>query len=287
VSDLESVYATPPSEFVFLDGMNVHYRDEGSGEAVLLLHGTGSSLHTWDGWTDSLSDSLRLLRLDLPGFGLTGPHPDRDYSISRYVELIASLIASKGITRLHLVGNSLGGHIAWQFALDHPDQVISLVLIDPAGYPPDPDVGSPLVFSLARIPVINSALTYISPATFVRRSLLDVYADETKVTESLIRRHTDLALRPGNRQAFVDRMQQSEPNRFNQIGRISQPVLVLWGEKDRWTPVSKAALFDSALSDVRVLRYPDAGHVPMEEIPEKTARDALAFFRKVSESSQK
>ena len=131
-----------------MDGLSVHYRDEGAGPPLLLLHGTGSSLHTWDAWTDALRGHFRVIRMDLPGFGLTGPNRDDDYRIERYVEFVEAFRRRLGLESFALAGNSLGGEIAWSYTVAHPDRVSALVLVDPAGYPIDRPA---LVFRLAKI----------------------------------------------------------------------------------------------------------------------------------------
>ena len=105
-------YGAPPSQFVELEGMRIHYRDEGAGPPLVLLHGFGSSLHTWDGWVRQLTGTRRLIRLDLPGFGLTGPAPDGDYRAERYVHVVAALLDRLGVDRTDIAGNSLGGRTA-------------------------------------------------------------------------------------------------------------------------------------------------------------------------------
>ncbi|UCH10746.1 MAG: alpha/beta fold hydrolase, partial [Fidelibacterota bacterium] len=132
--------------------MEVHIRDQGTGPAVVLLHGMFSSLHTWDGWVEALQDSFRMIRLDLPGFGLTGPRPDADYSLSEYVGFMDALLDELGVERAILVGNSLGGGIAWEYSLAHPSRVEGLILIDAVGYPRD---STPRIMVLGAIPGIR------------------------------------------------------------------------------------------------------------------------------------
>jgi len=138
VDSLKDKYAQAPSAFVSVEGVEVHYRDEGNPEdslPIVLIHGTGASLHTFEDWAQELKKEHRVLRMDLPAFGLTGPFPDRDYSIDHYVAFLEAFLLAKNIDRCILGGNSLGGSIAWRFALDRPDRVDKLILIDAAGYP--------------------------------------------------------------------------------------------------------------------------------------------------------
>ncbi len=133
---LEAAHAGPPSRFVDVLGLRVHLRDTGprDGPAVLMLHGFGASLHTWEGWAAGLGDRFRVIRLDLPGFALTGPDPGGDYSDARGVAVLAALLDALGVERAAVIGNSLGGRLAWRFALAHPDRVARLVLVAPDGF---------------------------------------------------------------------------------------------------------------------------------------------------------
>ena len=273
---LKTTYAPPPSQFMALDGMEVHYRDEGQGPALVLLHGTAASLHTWEGWTTALQDSFRVIRLDLPAFGLTGPNATHDYHIDTYVAFLHRFLERLGVERMHLAGNSLGGHIAWRYALAYPEAIDKLILVDPAGYPSDEP--PPLVFTLGQTPILNQLLTLTSPRSLLKKSLLDVYADDTRVTPELIDRYQDLSRRPGNRAAFVARTQMVEENRFEDIRHIQAPTLLLWGEQDFWTPFADAKHYEAALPNATLISYPDAGHVPMEEYPERTAADVRRFL---------
>ena len=130
VEELKKTYADGTSRFVPVGGMDVHYRDEGRGFPLVLIHGTAASLHTWDGWATALSGDFRVIRMDLPAFGLTGPAPDRDYRIGAYVRFIDDFLDTIGVTRCHLAGNSLGGLIAWNYALAHPAKVDRMILVD-------------------------------------------------------------------------------------------------------------------------------------------------------------
>ena len=161
------------SRFVDVDGMSVHYRDEGAGPPLLLIHGTGASLHTWDAWSAALSGTHRVVRLDLPGFGLTGPQPDGDYRIDTYVDMVDHFATKVGLDRFALAGNSLGGQIAWRFAARHPEAVNALILVDAAGYPRS--VKPPLVFRLGRVPVVSSLMGHLDPHMLVESTLKRTY----------------------------------------------------------------------------------------------------------------
>jgi pimeloyl-ACP methyl ester carboxylesterase len=281
VDELKVKYAQDPSAFVQVEGMNVHYRDEGNpldSLPIVLIHGTGSSLHTFDDWTGNLKNSRRVVRMDLPAFGLTGPFPDRDYSIKHYVDFIKLFLDNLGINHCILGGNSLGGEIAWRFALNSPERVNKLILINAAGYPKS-STSEPIAFTIARIPVLNKMLTFLTPRSVVQSSVENVYADKSKISDALIDRYFDLTLRSGNRQAFVDRMLvDNHSNDLDRISDIHQPTLILWGEQDLLITVENAYRFQADLPNDTLVILKNSGHVPMEESPEESLRVVVSFI---------
>lgn len=277
VEALRAAYTYPESGFADVMGMPVHYRSVGEGPVLLLLHGTGATLHTWEGWTAELRDSFRVISVTLPAFGLTGPHPDEDYSIPGYVDFVEAFAKETGLGQFHLAGNSLGGLIAWEYALAHPERVQKLVLLDASGWPRDKEM--PLAMRLARKPVFKQLLQRITPKALFRKSLREVYANPDRISDTLVDRYFDLFLREGNRRAYVQRMNQAYQPDPNRLSGLDIPTLILWGEQDTWIPVADAYRFDEVLPNSQLLIYPDAGHVPMEEWPARTAEDVRAFLR--------
>lgn len=275
VEELQAKYANAASRFIMLHGMRVHYRDEGAGPTLVLLHGTASSLHTWEGWASALQNDFRIVRMDLPGFGLTGPNATHDYSLPQYVDFLAAFADSLKLERFHLAGNSLGGEIAWHFALAQPARVESMILLDAAGYP---ITRVPFAFTLARNPLTRFFTRWITPRSLVQKSLLDVYGDDGKVTEALVQRYYELTCRAGNRAAFIARARAFHVVEFERIKQILTPTLIQWGAQDEWIPVADAQRFVADIPNSELIIYEDAGHVPMEEIPEQTAHDAKNFM---------
>jgi pimeloyl-ACP methyl ester carboxylesterase len=278
IEQLIGKYAQPPSRFVMVDSLAVHLRDEGQGSAVVLLHGMFASLHTWDGWVAALNDTFRLIRCDLPGFGLTGPWPDGEYTLTRYVDFLDALMDSLEVESLVLAGNSLGGGIAWQYSLSHPERVSALVLIDAVGYPRK---RAPLVVRLGRIPVVRQLFRFILPRFVIRLALKGAYGDDSRITPELIDRYHDLILRDGNRRALLGMLRRKLPDGSDRIRDIQIPSLIMWGEEDAWIPLEHSRRFQEDLSQSRLVVYPGAGHAPMEEIPEITAHDVRRFLSAV------
>lgn len=281
VNDLKEKYAPTPSSFITIDGMEVHYRDEGfkiDTLPLVLIHGTGSSLHTFDAWATAMKNEKRVVRMDLPGFGLTGPFPDRHYSMINYVNFIEHFLSSKGIKKCILAGNSLGGQIAWQFTIKNPNIVDKLILIDAAGYPLE-SKSVPIAFKMARTPILNKVLTYITPRFMVKASIENVYADKKKVTDPLVDRYFKMTLRQGNRQALVDRMTMgTDTTAHHLIKNIQQPTLVLWGEQDLLIPTKSAYRFHNDLPNDTLVILKNMGHVPMEESPQESLAVLLQFL---------
>jgi len=261
--------------------MEVHYRDEGIANdslPIVLLHGTGASLHTFDAWSKDLIKDHRVIRMDLPAFGLTGPFPNRDYAMKNYVQFIEDFLTALKIDKCILAGNSLGGKIAWSYTLKNPITVNKLILIDALGYPTK-SKSVPLAFKLAKTPIINKSMSFITPKFMAKQSIENVYADKSKVTDSLANRYFELTLRAGNRQAFVDRMIEEETvESYKNIKKIKAPTLILWGKEDLLFPVSNAYKFQKDLTRGSLVIIDNAGHVPMEEKPKESLKAVIHFI---------
>lgn len=285
IDELRARWAMPPSQFIELQGMRVHLRDQGPAEdpiPLLLLHGTSASLHTWEGWEAGLSGQQRTISVDLPGFGLTGPDPGRDYRIERYVDFVHALLDHLQIERALIAGNSLGGWIAWETALAHPSRVHGLVLVDPAGYGTTPKE-IPLGFRLARHQWLRPLLERLLPRSLVQQSVEQVYGDPTRVSSEVVDRYFELSLREGNRQALFDRFNQglgSPDNRSRSAG-ITQPTLILWGSEDRLIPPADGERFAADIAGSELYLLPGLGHVPHEEDPAATLAALRPFLQRI------
>lgn len=284
LNELKVKYTNTESSFISVDGMDVHFRDEGNQTdsiPIVLIHGTASSLHTFDAWTNSLKNSNRVIRIDLPAFGLTGPFPDRNYSIANYTSFIKDFLTALKIKQCVLVGNSLGGQIAWNFTLEQPDMLEKLILIDASGYPLN-SKSVPIAFKLAQTSVLKNLLTFITPRFLVRPSVENVYFDTSKVTDSLVERYFELTLREGNRQALVDRFKTSKDiSAYKNIKNIKQPTLILWGADDLLIPVENAYRFHKDLPNDTLVILNDSGHTPMEESPIESLELVTNFLNNV------
>jgi pimeloyl-ACP methyl ester carboxylesterase len=298
LAGLKTRYGAAPSRFLPMDGLEVHWRDEGPNPAtspgdteppaILLLHGTASSLHTWDGWARALSPHMRVVRLDLPGFGLTGPHPSGDYSAQATLDFLERFASAAGLKRFAIAGNSLGGQYAWRFALRHPEQISALILVDAAGYPADSSVPGSLGLRWALTPFFSELLRWAPVDSVMESSLKSIYADRSKVTPALSSRYADLMRRPGNRAALGDRARtQGSATGWEDVHTLKVPTLIQWGALDPWFPPVMGERFKRDIRDSQLIVYPNLGHLPMEEDPDLTARDALEFLMKVKRSASR
>jgi pimeloyl-ACP methyl ester carboxylesterase len=274
---LEAEYARPPSTFLTVAGIRLHLRDTGprTAPALVLLHGFGSSLQTWDDWAASLSTDYRVIRLDLPGFGLTGADPTGIYTDARTIAVLLALLDRLGIPQATFIGNSMGGRVAWSFAAAHPGRVAKLVLISPDGFAsPGIDYGKK-----QDVPLLVRVLPYTLPMSMLRANLAAAYADPAKMTRAALARTRDMMLAPGVRSAIIARMEQSvltDPRPA--LAGITAPTLLLWGEKDALIPIANARDYLAALPNARLVALPDIGHVPQEEAPAESLVPLRAFL---------
>lgn len=282
VNELKTKYTNTASSFLLINGMEVHFRDEGDPSdslPIVLLHGTASSLHTFDAWTSVLTKTNRVVRMDLPAYGLTGPFPDGEYSIAHYTDFLKEFLSALNIKQCVLAGNSLGGEIAWNFALEQPQMIEKLILIDPAGFPLN-SKSVPIAFKLARTPVFKELFTFITPRFLVKSSVENVFYDKSKVTNSLVDRYFELTLRAGNRQAFIDRFKILENTQnYNNLKNIQQPTLILWGAEDLLIPIEHAYKFKKSLPNSTLIILEQTGHTPMEESPLQSLEPVIEFLK--------
>ncbi len=270
-------YVKPDDQFIDVLGARLRVRISGPADApvVILLHGFGSSLETWEPWAGVLDRQYRVIRFDLPGFGLTGPDPSGDYTDQRTVLILAGLMDRLGIRRADLIGNSLGGKIAWNFAVAYPERVNRLVLISPDGFAsPGFEYGVK-----PKLPFIMRLLPYSLPRFMLRMNLVIAYADPNKLTDATLTRYQDMMLAPGDRQAILARTEQVflEPP-GPKLAKISAPTLILWGEEDRMIPFSNAADYLRDIPHANLVALPGLGHVPFEEDPAASLPPVMAFL---------
>jgi pimeloyl-ACP methyl ester carboxylesterase len=285
---LDTRYASPESRWEALPGgVRMHYRDQGraDGPVIVLVHGFAASLHTWEPWVRELGDAYRVVSVDLPGFGLTRTPPDYRLGPTSYVDALEAFAAARGLERFTLAGNSMGGAAAWQYALAHPERLQALVLVDAAGWPAqagEEDEG-PLVFKLLGTPVGRALLRDLDSTALTRSGLKSAIVDDALVTDSMVRRYTDLSRAPGRRALILATMEsrRAAPASRERLAALRTPTLVMTGEEDNLVPAAHARLFAEAIPGARLVAYPGVGHIPMEEIPARSAADVRAFLQPI------
>ena len=289
VETLVARWAPPPSEFIDLNGQLVHYRDVGpraDPAPIVLLHGTSASLHTWEGWVKVLRGQRRVISLDLPGFGLTGPFAgpyvekfaSQAYTGAHYARFVLDVLDKLAVPRFVVAGNSLGGEVAWRIAAAAPQRVAALVLVDSAGYPVEGG-RIPLGWQIARLPVLGHVVEHLLPRPLIVQGLAAVYADPRRITEAQVDRYYELTLRAGNRAALVQRLQAWSPEEgVEKVVGVSAPTLILWGGRDRLISPVLAQRFAADIPGSQLAVFDDLGHVPHEEDPLRTVAAVKAFL---------
>jgi pimeloyl-ACP methyl ester carboxylesterase len=281
VAQLKTKYLKSNSAFIDIDGVPVHYIMEGRMDdslPIVFIHGTLASLHTWDTLSSFLKTNKKIIRLDLPAFGLTGPNRLNQYSFNFYNQFLDEFLLKLNVTQCIVAGNSLGGSIAWNYAIASPDKVKQLILLDASGYPKKDEKGS-LGFKLAGIPVLNQALKHISPISLIRKSLEDAFYNKALVTEKMVQQYHDMLLREGNRAAVLELFQHPMKADPAKIKTITQPTLIIWGKQDQLISYINASLFKQDIRNSQMLVLDKVGHIPMEEAPNQVATAILEFIK--------
>jgi pimeloyl-ACP methyl ester carboxylesterase len=271
-AEVEAKWARPPSQFVTLDGTRLHFRDEGSGPVVVLLHANYSSLFMWEPWVAALKDRYRVIRVDLPAHGLTGPEPNGNYTLERIQQLFERFVDSRNLERFTVVGTSIGGTVAMRYTADHPDRIERLVLISPGSL--EPRVRGRK--TPAAVPRVADVLGYVLPKSFTRFMLTNDYGDPTRVSESVVDEWYEMWMREGNRLAMIELLRQYVSGGVEEkIRAVSVPVLLIWGEKNKRVPVSLAYETRDLLEnspEVRLEILPGIGHMLVQEAPQESAQ---------------
>jgi pimeloyl-ACP methyl ester carboxylesterase len=286
---LEAKYANAQSRFIDLPGgLHVHYRDQGlaSGPPVVMVHGFSASLHAWEPWVRLLGASYRVVTLDLPGHGLTRAPPGYAASIDGYADVVEAVAQRLKLGPYVVVGNSMGGAVAWDDVLRHPGSVRALVLVDSAGWPEKARAGGePLIFRMMRNPIGRALMRDLDVRSMARNGLEAAYLDKSLVTPALVDRYVELARAPGHREILLtirDRPRGGATTATFQA--ITVPTLVMHGQDDRLIPLADGRALAAAIPGARLITYPGVGHVPMEQIPDRSAADLKAFLDGLSGS---
>lgn len=292
---LAVTYESPASRYVDLPGgIHMHYRVDGAtGEAptLLLIHGFSDALQTWEPWVAKLNDlssnGYRIISIDLPGHGLTRAPAGYRASIEAFRDAVYAFTQTQHLTRFAIAGNSMGGNVAWEYALAHPEQLDALILVDAAGWPQPEEAGalnSPMM-KLLRSPA-GPYLRDLDNTALFRRGVQAAYADPTHASEDMVTRFVSMSRAPGHRDILLQ-LQTNFANRrvaSNEVlGPITTPTLILWGAQDHLIPVADAELFHTAIHGSELKIYENVGHMPQNEAAEQSASDVHDFLYPIYE----
>lgn len=288
---LAARYESAASRYAELPGgVRMHYRDEGNpeGPVLVLVHGFSASLHTWGQWVERLGDAYRVISLDLPGHGLTRAPAGYAPSMEAFRDEVAAFAAAQNLERFTIAGNSMGGNVAWEFALAHPERVEGLILVDSSGWEEtreglDED---PPIFGLLRNPVLGPIMRDLDNSSLARQGLEHSFADPALVDDAMLSRYVELARAPGHRDILLDLTLDFRSRNYatpERLSGLSMPVLILHGEQDRLVAPADSQKFKDAIPHAELVTFPNVGHIPQEEAPDASAIAVREFLYRVHE----
>jgi len=259
----------------------LHYLETGDGPPLLLIHGLFDLLETWDRLTPLLSDRFKLYSIDLPGFGKSRLPEKWQESLSGMIEAVVSFLDWKGIKKTSIVGSSMGGGIALGVAGRHPERIDQIVLINPYGFP-----SPPVAAEVARSRILGTLLPYLLNKPVLRRCARALFARSLHnphlLTDALVERVIAPFATLRRRRDLFRFLQGISTETMREIDallpRIQQPVLILWGEDDRWLPIDHAHRLRQRLPNSRLITLPDCGHLPQMDKPKEVADAIMGFI---------
>ncbi len=283
---LQSRYANAASRYVDLPGgLHVHYRDQGdpNGSVVLLVHGFGMSLDTWEPWVRLLGRSHRIVTLDLPGFGLTRSPAGARFDVESYGPVVEAFAKALNLNSFVIGGSSMGGEVAWRYALAHPERLKGLILADASGWPEPPgaDPGDSPLSKILDTPIGRVLLINLDSHAILRDGLRQAFADPARATPAFVSKYVDLSRAPERRRVWLDLMTRWSQQHYatpQALAAIKVPTLILWGDKDQLVPLDSGRRFVAAIPGAHLIVYPKVGHLPEEEAAEASAADVGAFL---------
>lgn len=281
---LEAKYAQADSHFVDLPGgYRVHYREDGDPSAPLLvlLHGFADSFTTWDGWVRELKPQFHIISLDFPGHGLTHAPVGSRLDADALADFVDAFATKQMLPKFAVAGNSMGGGAAWELAVRHPDRVNALILVDAAGFANDKPPGDePLAFKILRYRIGRKVLSKIDNRPLIEQGLkADVY-DKSLITPFIVDRFAEFQRAPGHREILMSiNTGPRTGSTAELLSTVRVPTLILWGESDPLIEPAAANKFATAIAGSKLITYPNVGHLPQLEIPQRSAADLAAFLK--------
>lgn len=260
----------PPAQatgrFVDVAGVKTYYQVKGQGPAVLLLHGTGASGYSWRNNIASLAERFTVYAPDMPGYGYSAK-PDTMRWSRNLAQWASDFLTAVGVDKAAVVGHSLGGEVALWLAVDHPDQVDRLVLVDAAGV--GPLTGS---FRLAATPVLGEIMLKATGEPVLRHLMSQAYVNKEPVTDEMVSLYHRFLWSPGARDLFLARLRRYDRDIVTLQAHLSQlkrPVLAVWGDQDPYFGLEIARKLVAQVEGTELVVIEQSGHVPHEERPER------------------
>ncbi|HEY7507744.1 MAG TPA: alpha/beta fold hydrolase [Nitrososphaera sp.] len=245
-------------QFTEVDGLHVRYSDSGSGRPLLLVHGLGGAIESWTNNIDALAKETHVIALDLPGFGYSDK-PKMNYTIKFYADFLASFVRKLGIAPLAVVGSSLGGHVACELAIMHPQAVSKLIVISPPGALPKSFTGTPALKRYVKVLEARSVAE-------VKKALFAV--DKKPVDDGYAKIVFEKLAMPDAKEAFMSALKgsASAPRLGKRLPKIKAPTMVLWGKDDLMIPAKYIAPFVD-MKNSRIVLLENCGHRPHVDRP--------------------
>jgi len=270
-----------PMKQVSVEGINIRYIEKGKGNPIVLVHGFPTSSFLWRDMIEELSTHGRVIALDLPGFGFSDPPQNGDYRISTYARLFGRFLQTLSVERATLVFHDLGGPITLTYALRHPDKWERLIILDTflhRDFPP-----WPLSMRIAKIRPIGEIFMWLGGESIARAGLEGGVVDKSRISEGVVRRYY---MPDGNadklnrsmlgtlRTDYTEDLEFIEKN----LKTIEKPTLILWGENDRYLPLSLGDRIHKDIMGSQMERIPNCGHYVPEDQPELATKIIVEFL---------
>ena len=277
---IEAKYLLESSDFIEIDGVNIHYAIDGKGPDLLLLHANYANLIDWNPWVNQLKNHFRVIRIDIPGHGLTEADPSNDYSMQRTVFLLENFLNELEIDTLSIAGASLGGTTSLHYASQNPEKIDNLILVSPGALNPRVRGRSEPV----TLPKPFEIIAHITPKIVTESLLKGGFGDPNNVTDELVVRWHDLLLREGQRDAQIARVNQYVSGDIDRVlSEVRAPALIMWGKKNNVVPVDLAYEMKDMMknsSRIEMIIYESGGHQLVQELGLQTGEDALKYLMK-------
>jgi pimeloyl-ACP methyl ester carboxylesterase len=275
----ESIY-DGEGRFVDIDGLRTYVIDKGRGKDIIFINGIAVSCFTWRKLLNIMDNKFRTIAFDFKGTGLSEKRGNN--SVEAYTSQLLSIMEKFNISEAILVGNSLGGEIALDITIKHPERVGALVLIDAAGYNKGKKVMRLLVRS-GRLTIIYRMLRLFLSRIFTKKMIQWAVFNEKIITDQMVEGYYRPAKTKGAVGAFINLVRNLSYTEFDssKIPEIKKPTLIIWGEEDRIIKVEDAYLFKRHIENSRLHIIKRCGHAPQEEYPEKVAELITAFINDV------